>query len=195
MLWSKEIYNIPWIYTQVQYLIKCTTPLPIWKYVLCSSIKYKIYIIFAYLIGLLQVPSDDLSDRGFSLSWRTGVDCNVSQWHPRAFFRPAQLQARGWCVREGREIGGREVPHHRIVVFSILMLLHLYLTTAIVLSPAAHLADLYRGKEAARAVRADGAVEGLRTEIQESLHSLALPLRVKELWGSLNHRQEHCIFI
>lgn len=143
-----------------------------------------------HFAGLLQVPSDDLSDRRVPFGWRVGVDRSTSLYRPGVFLRPAQLQVRGWNVRVWREIGGTEVLRRRAA-----LRLHGWRLEAVVLSPAADLTDLFGGQEAASKLRADGAVEGLGPRAQEPLHSPALLLTVEELWRGLADRQKDHILV
>lgn len=143
-----------------------------------------------HFAGLLQVLSDDLSDRRLPLGWRVGVDCGTSLYWPGVFLRPAQLQVWCWKVRVWGEIGGTEVLHRRAS-----LRLHRWRFEAVVLSPAADLSDLFGGQEGARMVHADGAVEGLGPRAQEPLHSPALLLAVEELWRGLADRQKDHILV
>lgn len=144
--------------------------------------------IQTHFAGLLQVPSDDLSDRRVPLGGGVGVDCNISLHWPGVFLRPAQLQVRCWNVRVWGKIGGTEVLQRCAV-------LHRLWFEAVVLSPAADLTHLFRRQEAAWKLCADGAVEGLRPRAQEPLHSPALLLAVDELWRGLADRQKDYILI
>lgn len=146
--------------------------------------------IQTHFAGLLQVPSDDLSDRRVPLGGGVGVDCNISLHWPGVFLRPAQLQVRCWNVRVWGKIGGTEVLQRCAVLHRLW-----WRFEAVVLSPAADLTHLFRRQEAAWKLCADGAVEGLRPRAQEPLHSPALLLAVDELWRGLADRQKDYILI
>ena len=94
-----------------------------------------IHFISAYLLGLLQMSSDDLPDRWVPLGWGTGVDCDASLLHPAGVDGPAQLQVRGRCVRVAREVGGAEFLHPCAAFHSILHL-ELRRIKTVTLSPA-----------------------------------------------------------
>lgn len=147
------------------------------------------------MASLLQVLPDDLSHGRFSFSGRAGVDRDASRLHRGALFRPPQVQVGGRRVRAAREVGGADVLHLRAAFLSVLLTLHLRLVEAMVLGPAGDLADLLGGQEAAAVLRADGAVEGLGSRVEEPLHQLTLLLTVEELRRELVHRQEHCILV
>lgn len=165
---------------------------PVTHLTLCAettAVFYKNVLkwIQTHFAGLLQVPSDDLSDRRLPLGGGVGVDWNISLHWPGVFLRPAQLQVRRWDVRVRGTVGGTEVLQRCAVLR--------WRFEAVVLSPAADLTHLFRRQEAAWKLRTDGAVEGLRPRAQEPLHSPALLLAVDELWRGLADRQKDHILI
>lgn len=121
-----------------------------------------IYCIkFAYMVGFLQVPSDDLPDGRLSLRRRTSVHWHTPGLHPGTLLRPAQVQVGGRRVCLAGVVGGTGVfcPHSDRIYLRLSLCVQL--VEAIVLRPAAQLADFLWRQEAAGALGPDGAVKGL----------------------------------